>query len=179
MAECKIHTCNLGKVEEEYHKYAINETSFIHEHLTTLYFIAKEFKCHSILELGTSIGESTTTFHQAVREIGGHLTTVDIDQKLKGDDWMDCIKADITDPNFTYNRKLDILFVDSKHSREQVKLELEKFGHLVNTGGFIILHDTTHPLYMEINEAISEYFDDSWTKYSWFNNNGLTVMRRN
>ena len=53
------------------------------------------------------------------------------------------------------------------------------FGHLVNIGGFIILHDTTHPLYMEINEAIGEYFDDSWTKYSWFNNNGLQVMRRN
>jgi predicted O-methyltransferase YrrM len=176
--ECKIHTCSLGTVEENYQENSINDKSFIHEHLTTLYFIAKEFKCYNILELGTSIGESTIALHQAVRELNGCLTTIDIDQKLTGDEHMKCIESDTLNPDIRLELMLDMLFVDSLHTYKQVKAELEKYGHMVKQGGFIILHDITNPSHMEINKAIAEYFDDSWVKYRWFNNNGLQVMRK-
>ena len=50
----------------------------IHQHLTTLNFIATEFNCKSVLELGTQRGTSTMTLIYAMQEIKGHLTSIDI-----------------------------------------------------------------------------------------------------
>jgi len=56
-------TCEYGVAISPYEFISNNPKSYIHEHLTTLYFIASEFPCNTVLEIGTGLGHSTLTFY--------------------------------------------------------------------------------------------------------------------
>lgn len=159
----------------------------IHQHLSLLYFIVKEFKLKKVLELGTQFGYSTTAFGYAVKELGGKLYSIDIVSCPYAHDKMTARK--LTDNWKFYENKddltldwkedIDCLFVDSKHSYDQVTRELKKFEPFVKKGGFIILHDML--VFEGLLRGIDEYFDFNKNKYSeyrWFNDCGLEVIRK-
>lgn len=165
-------------------------TQPIHQHLTTLNFIVREFKLKEVLELGTQQGYSTVALAYAVESIGGHLTSVDIkacplanekmkDRKLRH--WSFFEKCDSR--TLPWNKDVDCLFIDSEHSYGQMKIDLEKYEPFVKKGGFIILHDVIGYRGKGMCEAIDEYFYNfrdakKYRYYRWFNDCGLGVVRK-
>ena len=156
----------------------------IHQHLVTLYFIVKEFKLKTVLELGTQYGYSTCAFGYAVNEIGGKLYSMDIlpvpyasekmAQRKINKNW---ILMNGDDLKLPWNKDIDCLFIDSKHTYEQVMGELNKFAPFVNKGGFIIFHDNL--VFSGVQRAINEYMEPrNYNRYRWFNDCGLEVWRK-
>jgi len=79
----KKHTCNgILNTSTPLESRMVTDTD-IHEHLCTLYMLTIELKLTNVLELGTRSGESTVAFLQASKEIGGNLTSIDLDPCLE------------------------------------------------------------------------------------------------
>lgn len=53
--------------------------------------------------------------------------------------------------------KLELIFLDSEHTYENLKWELENYSTLVKTGGVIALHDYFHPTFPELTKAAQEF----------------------
>jgi len=182
-------TTNLSP-QREYERVAKDEYSYIHEHLTTLYFIVSEFKTKRILEIGTGNGHSTLAMAEAAKPIGGHVTTIDIEECKSAKDLIfskdlgeivTFIKSDSL--KIGYESSLDLVFIDGAHTYAQVMAELKKYAWLVNIGGFIILHDIANPAHPDVWEAINDWFlnAETCTQFQWyryFNCNGLLILRR-
>ena len=156
----------------------------IHQHLTTLYFIVKEFGLKEVLELGTQEGNSTVSMGLAVKENGGHLTSIDIvrvpiakqrmeDYNLK-DIWT--LHENTNDLDMKWDKKIDCLFIDTLHTREQLEAEIKKFAPFVRKGGFVIFHDICANYQGILEPAIIEYFGTK-NYYRWFNDCGLGVVK--
>lgn len=189
MVKKPIETCHLGTVSGKRHFENImkDEYSYIHEHLETLYFIAKEFKCKNILEIGTGMGHSTAALAQGTE---GIVTTIDIDDCHQAKDLI-IFACDLgSKVNFIKGDSLknlpqgfyDLILVDGDHSQERVKKELKELWQNVGDDGFLILHDSTNPKWGKgiLDEAINfknEHYDEI-TWYQWFNCNGLIIMRK-
>jgi len=157
----------------------------IHEHLATLYLLTVELQLKNILELGTRTGESTIAFLQAAKEIGGTVTSVDIDpcpdakklvEKNNLDEKWKFIQMD--DLDLTWNQPIDHLFIDTAHTYEHTLKELKKFEPMVRQGGIISLHDIIGA--PEVLTAINEYITDKKNIkfYKYFHNNGLGILKK-
>jgi len=102
-----------------------------------------------VLEIGTGWLYSTQAFLHGLEITGGSLISCDPAPKFKH----------FSHPQFTFihkssselirswNKMIDILFIDGDHIYESVKSEYEGFGHFVKQDGLILLHDTKHTLY--------------------------------
>ena len=175
------------RIENEFLK-AKNTISDIHEHIDTLYNLAKE--CSHITEMGIRNVVSTWAFIFRDPEKlvgidlhtnGSVLLTKEIYPK-----W-EFIQADTTKIEI---EKTDLLFIDTLHTYSQLKKELNL--HAVNVNKYIALHDTT--TYGHIDEstsggdkeglvpAITEFLESNkdWSILKEYtNNNGLTILERN
>jgi len=190
--EAQIETCHLGIPITEYERDSIDESSYIHEHLTTLNFIVKEFNCKNILEIGTGPGESLMAMSE--NNPHAHITSVDIEYAHKAYDKlmfrMHNMYNDYPLNNVTFikgdSAKLDMLawwdlvLIDGGHTYAQVKKDITQVQSWVKDGGFMIFHDVTNPAWPGVRKAVEEYLekDHTWTRYQWFNCNGLLVLRR-
>ncbi len=171
-------------MELDFTELQLDDQSDINEHLMTLYFIAKEFDCKNILELGVRTGKSTTALLKAASEIGGHLISIDInDCNIFEDSHWTFIQSD--DLDVDWNEPIDLLFIDAKHTYSHLTAELEKFEPFVGKDGFIIIHDITNThdkniegkiCGAEVMRAVDDYFSEK--PYKWFNNFGLAVIRK-
>lgn len=157
----------------------------IHEHLQTLYLLNIEFNLKNILELGTRTGESTITLLLATKELGGTMTSVDIDPCLEAKDkikkmnlekYWNFIQTD--DLSLTWEKEIDHLFIDTSHTYDQTLAELRKFEPFVKKGGLISLHDimSCPPVLDAINHFLTE--KDNFRLYKFFHNNGLAILRK-
>jgi len=159
--------------------------SDIYAHLPTLYRVTVETGRKRALELGTQDGDSTLALLLALREIGGRLTSVDIEPcpvatarveaaGLQGR-WT-FIQSD--DLALDWNEPIDHLFIDTSHRHGHTLEELRKYEPFVVPGGVISMHDTT--TYPAVWRAIHEYFrgrsDVRTIRY--FHNNGLAVIEK-
>jgi len=125
------------------------EVSDINEHLPVLARYSQQ--CDHITEFGTRGGVSTT----ALLMSSAQVVSYDIQkscacnglQKMAGDR-LRLEAADTTTMPFI--EPTDLLFVDSKHTEEQVFTELSRHGHQV--AKWIILHDTSAP-FGDMDEA--------------------------
>jgi GT2 family glycosyltransferase/glycosyltransferase involved in cell wall biosynthesis/predicted O-methyltransferase YrrM len=157
-----------------------NTTSDINEHLFLLYRIVAETNAKKIIELGTRGGDSTCALTIGAVQTEGHVTSVDygkgaeysedpsawdaltkasamITDELGLDEfWTLVIKNDIEFAK-EYDEEVDVLFIDTVHSYDQTKMELDAWGNKVVDGGFIIIHDTVS--FPEQNAAIWEFID--------------------
>ncbi len=159
----------------------------ITDHLTFLYFIVKEKKLKNVLELGVYRGYSTKALLQAVVEIGGKMTSVDILNLPKIQTWVKDKGFDSywtfiqnNDLMIDWEEGIDLLFIDSSHKLQHTKDELLKFVPFVKHGGYIIMHDFNHPKHLKaINQAVDEYFvkDPRYEFYRFYHNNGLLVVK--
>ena len=159
----------------------------ITDHLTFLYFIVKEMNLKNVLELGVYRGYSTRALLQAVVEIDGKMTSVDVLYLPKIQSWvknkgfgMYWTFIQNNDLLINWKEKIDLLFIDTSHELQHTKNELLKFVPFVKHGGYIIMHDFNHPKHLKaINQASDEYFTgkEGYEFYRFYHNNGLLVIK--
>jgi predicted O-methyltransferase YrrM len=136
-----------------------------------LYYLARALQPHSILEVGTHVGASTSMLALALRQIHGtpsankpRLITVDITEvndPVRGA-WrrIGCSQSPadvmrtigchdlvtfVASPSIPYLRsvreKFDLIFLDGDHAATAVYQEIPAALELLNPGGAILLHD--------------------------------------
>jgi len=163
----------------------MNQPTDIHEHLQTLYMLNIELNLKTILELGTRTGESTITFLLATKELGGTMTSIDIDSCLEAkekvkqlnlDKYWNFIQGD--DMSLDWSTPIDHLFIDTSHTYDHTLAELRKFEPYVRKGGLITLHDimSCPPVLDAINDFLTE--KNNFRFYKFFHNNGLGILRK-
>ena len=165
------------------------------EHLPTLRRYALE--CKHITEMGMRDACSTWAFLDAkpVRMISYDLETPSKLEYIKG-----CCKEEGIDYEFrkesTLDAKIDetdLLFIDTLHTYDQLKMELDLHSNKV--GKYMIFHDTEtygeigetpggailNPEIKGLNYAIRKFLakNKNWNiKEVFSNNNGLTILER-
>jgi methyltransferase family protein len=117
----------------------------------------------TVLELGVRGGSSTVALLAGLEERGGTLWSVDVDPAsaaiFPGHHQWCFVLADSRDESPVLEAglpdELDVLFIDTIHTYEQVRDELAVWGDRVVEGGVILFHDTDS--YPPIRRAISEW----------------------
>jgi hypothetical protein len=136
----------------------------------------------SVLELGVRDGNSTVALLAGLEELGGTLWSVDVTAEcgdvFPGHPQWRFVVADSRDTSTVLAAglpaELDVLFVDTIHTYEQVRRELDAWGDRVRLGGSILFHDTDS--FPEIRRAISEWCRPRHVPFEFLRrSNGLGV----
>ena len=64
----------------------------------------------------------------------------------------------------TWNRKIDLLYIDGGHDYEQVKGDIANFSKHVRRNGFMIFDDYGKK-HLQVTEAVDEFLDDNPTAW--------------
>ncbi len=125
-----------------------------------LYSVAKELQPKLIVELGTCTGGSTS--HLAAGT-SSKVLSVDIEiradarERLLAFDNVELMQGDTRNPELVTEvakrGPIDLLFIDTLHTAEQVTAELALFGPLVRPGGLIFFDD------IRMNPGMSAWWD--------------------
>jgi hypothetical protein len=192
----------MSEIEKLYQKSLTNpnvtKSIDIYEHLPVLEKYASE--CAHVTEMGVRWGASTLAFIMAKPDV---LISYDIQSTPELENIMkhtttnhifkigDTLKIDI--------EPTELLFIDTLHTYNQLKLELERHSNKVSK--YIILHDTTtfgrvdENIYSHASETVKnmgtvkqglrtamEYFltdNTDWVIHEDLtNNNGLSILKR-
>jgi tetratricopeptide (TPR) repeat protein len=176
---------NSVEVLAQLYQEACAQPSAIHEHLPTLYALARE--CQHVTELGTGMGIATTALLYAqppvlvCYDLVKH-PAVDRLLALAGQTRMvlheeDVLQADI--------EETDLLFVDTYHVYDQLRQELAR--HAAKVRKYIVLpHTTTFGEQGEVAgqrglwPAIEEFLAQGGFRLQerYANNHGLTILER-
>lgn len=161
------------------------KTRFIRGHLDTL--LEYSNKCKTIVEMGVDTVNSTWAFLMSRPE---RLVSYDISDK-KGREFIDLIKNLSEKENISYEfiladttkveiQPCDFLFIDTLHTYDQLRKELELHSGKVNS--FIAFHDTHNPIYRDMTRALEEFLKNNsqYWKVCYDNKNfcGLTIIER-
>lgn len=161
--------------EDKMHQEAPGKSD-IRIHTDLLTFLA--YQVDHIVEFGTREGESTIAFLTANPK---SLISVDINPTILTSDldtltnWQFKLSNSI-DPNL-YIGEPDLLFIDSSHEFEHVKLELRLHAHKVKK--WIVFHDSCSC--MNVKMAIECFLEDNnqWKKvYESYINHGMIILQR-
>ena len=117
--------------------------------LMLMYRRSVEKKQPVILELGAAKGASTTVFLQACEEQDGRLVSVDLADcsEISNSQRWQFIQADSTNVEFILSQApyladgIDILYIDSLHTREHVEKELMGWYPYLNEKSWIFFDD--------------------------------------
>jgi predicted O-methyltransferase YrrM len=132
-----------------------------------------------VIELGTRSGVSTIAWLEGLRQSGGRLTSIDIDEQPPIGDYphWEFIQGDDLDPRIVSGLEpADIVFIDTSHLYAHTVAELNIYQHLLRRPGLIVLHDTelarpegapARPLY-PVKTAVIEFCEAQG--YQWTNN---------
>lgn len=117
--------------------------------------IIKIVKPKRILEIGTSIGYSTTSMAQMVREYGGKITTIEYDEKVAKQAKLNFINAGVEEvielkignakeiiPNL--KEEFDLIFQDV--DKRLYPVLFNDCLRILRTGGLLIADDTLFPV---------------------------------
>jgi predicted O-methyltransferase YrrM len=152
--------------------------SDIYEHLSTFVDLVVARNAQHVIELGTRTGVSTIAWLEGLRQTGGRLTSVDIDERPDiGDyDHWTFVRGSDLDPSVLARLDdADLIFVDTSHAYDQTVRELNVYVHLVRRPGLIVLHDTElkHPFGVPwfpaypVKTAVDEFCQENG--YRWTN----------
>jgi hypothetical protein len=176
------------KLIKEKYEFECNRGSDINEHLPTLKKYSEE--CNHITEMGVRNIVSTWAFLMGNPK---KLISYDINQINET-----IIKNTLIDTDIEFSfilgdttkieiEETDLLFIDTLHNYEQLKIELKLHGN--KSKKYLIFHDTT--LFGERNEtnqgiglnpAINEFIKENthWIEHKIYTNCcGLTILKRN
>jgi hypothetical protein len=181
----------MKKIQELYDKN-VNTPSDINEHLPTLFKYAKE--CDSIAEFGVRWVCSSYAFALANTK---KLICVDIITNEHVNNFLSLCKEENVNVKFYQENTLtfdlepvDLLFIDTLHSFNQLSQELKIHHKKVNK--YIILHDTISFGYTNEDDrntgencglipAIKNFLNENknWVEeITYKNNNGLTILKK-
>ena len=179
------HSCfSIKNTQTPLESHMVQPTD-IHEHLQTLHMLTIELNLKNVLELGTRTGESTIALLLATKELGGKMTSVDIDpceeakkkvQKFNLEQYWNFIQGD--DLKLDWDQQIDHLFIDTSHTYDHTIEEFKKYEPYVRKEGLITLHDIVScpPVLDAINDFIKDRKDLRF--YKFFHNNGLGILRK-
>lgn len=167
-------------------EYLTKTPSDINEHLPALRDLASE--CETVVEMGVRTCVSTWAFIEGLKS-GGTLISMDIKHPSKyGSDLTPvenaCKNKGITfkfyeaDTLLTDIPEVDMLFIDTLHTYDQLKGELERHGNKAKK--YLAFHDTVS-CETELMPAIEEFLkaNKKWKiKEHYKNNNGVLVCER-
>jgi len=166
--------------------------SDINEHLPTLKMLAGD--CSSVIEMGVRSVVSTWAFAEAKPD---KLISIDIKNPSEFGQDLEFVTRVIRNEgiDFTFIQadtrqceieETDLLFIDTWHVYDQLKIELEKHGNKARK--FLAFHDTVtfaqngeSPGHRGLMPAIEEFLEANphWQiKHHYTNNNGLLVLER-
>jgi hypothetical protein len=170
--------------------YFKNKSTYsdIYEHLATL--LKYSLECDHITEFGTRTGISTSAFLFSLPKT---LICYDICRHSEVYELERLAKENCIDFRFKLNNTLeaeiketDLLFIDTLHTYGQLKQELKLHGNKARK--YLIFHDTEtfgstgmDGLRPGLNLAIAEFLNENkhWeVDKIYYNNNGLTVLKR-
>jgi predicted O-methyltransferase YrrM len=117
--------------------------------LMRMYRIATEQTTPTILELGAARGASTTLFLQASEENDGRLVSVDIKDcsDISQSSRWTFVQSDSTDVDFILSKAphlrdgIDILYIDSLHTKSHVEKELTGWYPFMKKGSHVFFDD--------------------------------------
>ncbi len=156
--------------------------SDIQHYLPLLYSVARG----NVVELGTRGGMSTTALLAGVEAHGGTVWSVDIDERSRGvadgNPLWTFTQADSRDAKFAEYVKgqageIDVLLIDTYHTRTQAKAELDVWHRYVKPGGTILMHDPES--FPGVRRAAQEFADSKqWPITFILPCNGMAVIER-
>jgi hypothetical protein len=159
-------------------------SSDINEHLEAIRDITKE--CSSVVEMGVRTCVSTWAFVEGLQN-GGTLISIDIKHPSAYGGDITIVEEACRNKgiNFTFMLgdslvidipKVDLLFIDTLHTYEQLKGEFAR--HTKKAQKYIVLHDTTSCPEMWV--AVEELLEaKEWKiKIRYTHNNGLTILSK-
>jgi predicted O-methyltransferase YrrM len=142
-----------------------------------LYWVAKALQPNFVVELGTCTGGSTAHLAAGTR---GKVLSIDIEfragtaERLEAFGNIELLVADTRSPEVATkvidHGSIDLLFIDTDHTAEQVRIEMSIFGPIVREGGLILLDDIRmHPCmsawWDELDEVKLELPEMHWTSF--------------
>ena len=115
-----------------------------HAYLLTGLVVATDAKM--VLEIGTGWFYSGQAFLHGLEITGGFLISCDPNPRVEysSHPQFTFIKKKSSELIQSWNKIIDILFIDDGHEYEEVKSDYENFSPFVKKGGLILLHDTKH-----------------------------------
>jgi Methyltransferase domain len=135
-----------------------------------------------ILELGVRGGNSTAALLAGLEDSGGTLWSVDIDP-ASARSLTVILSGGLSSPIVVmrplswpqgFRLEVDVLFIDTIHTLEQVRDELAVWGDRVKKDGLILFHDTDS--FPEIRPAISGWCEQRRIPFQFLEgSNGLGV----
>lgn len=134
----------------------------------------------NILELGVRYGNSTSALLAGVNYKGGHLYSVDMNDcshAVSPNERWSFIQADSLDYEKIHSQiqgEIDILFIDTNHTYERTRDELNLWGNI--TKEQIFLHDTDS--FGGVRKAMLEYCEKRNLMF-WLipGSNGLGIIK--
>ena len=134
-----------------------NESRFVAKQLLQLHHEVSKINSPLVLELGVDRGQSTKVFLNALNsKSNAKLVSVDIrdcSKVAKSKKWI-FVKSDSTNIEFILknapilNKGIDVIYIDSLHTKEHVQKEIYGWFPYLKKGGVIFLDDVDSGPYM-------------------------------
>jgi predicted O-methyltransferase YrrM len=160
----------------------------ISEHLPILCMLVREFELKEVVELGTRTGNSSLTLLAAARSVGGRVLSMDIQPCERAqervasaglaDYWTFRQADDLGVPNSEIPDPIDLLFIDTWHTYNQLTAELKKYAPHLCRGSWIAIHD--YVSFPGMTRAVRDWVAaqrQSVRFYPFANQNGLALIK--
>jgi len=149
-----------------------------------LYNMVRDYEVKTILELGVEYGVTTRAFLLACRDFDATLTSIDVELPKFSLDVLGDLKKYWrfirgNDLEVEWNTEVDLIFIDTIHTYDHLKAELEKYHRYAR---LIVLHDTNDPKWLSKGylRALKEFLRNhpEWEEIYLGTKHGLTLLRR-
>jgi len=165
----------------------------INEHLRTLYTIPFAMGAKTIVEIGA--GQSTFTLTAVANALESDFYSIDLYESattqhapvfkegegvLEKEPRCHRIIGDSLEVAKTWDKEIDFFFLDSGHTYELTRDELQAWTPFVRKGGVICLHDMIHtdPILVGCRKAFDEWIDKNKFPYIIYpNRNGFSIVK--
>lgn len=150
--------------------------------------LVTEFNLKEIVELGTRSGNSSLTLLGAVKGSGGRVLSMDIQPcKLAqervasaglGDCWIFRQIDDLSVSDSEIPERIDLLFIDTRHTYDQLTAELNKYTPHLRQGSWIAIHD--YVSFPGMTRAVRDFVGsrpNGVRFYPFANQNGLALIK--
>lgn len=151
-------------------------------------------KTNCVVEIGSYLGASSLFLASAIKELGGQVYCIDtwsnegmsegqrdtFDEFLKNteplEDFISPIRGYSVDVVKTFNKEVDLIFIDGDHSYEAVKADVESWLPKVKDGGIVVFHDIGWA--EGVKRVVSEYIKPIQIEEHIVNNTYWARIRR-